>query len=101
MNLVFDKFLEEQKLDEQGLKTRISKLKAEVQQEKTIKNEANADISSNKRHKEDKEKEIEELEIEKIDIKNGDGELGDTSSFIIGAFIALLLTLYLFVFYYF
>lgn len=99
LNLVYDKFLEEQKLDEQGLKARISKLKAEVQQEKTKKNDAIAEISSNKRHKEDKEKEIEELEIEKIDIKNGDGELGDTSSFIIGAFIALLLTLYLFVFY--
>lgn len=99
LNLVYDKFLEEQKLDEQGLKSRISKLKAEVQQDKTRKNDANAEISSYKRHKEDKEKDIEELEIEKIEIKNGDGELGDTSSFTIGAFITLLLTLYLFVFY--
>lgn len=99
LNLVYDKFLEDQKLDEQGIKVIISKLKAEVQQERTKKNDANAEVSSNKRLKEDKEKEIEELEIEKIDIKNGDGELGDTSSFIIGAFITFLLTLYLFVFY--
>ena len=96
---VYEKFLEEQKLDEQGLKDRISKLKAEVQQEKTKKNDLKAELSSNKIYKENKEKEIEELELEKIDIKNGDGELGDTSSFIIGAFITLLLTMYLFVFY--
>lgn len=99
LNNVYDKFLEEQKLDEQGLKDRISKLKAELQQEKTKKNDANAEISSNKRNKDDKEKQIEELELEKIDIKNGEGEIGDTSSFVIGSFITLLLTMYLFVFY--
>ncbi|WP_026977653.1 hypothetical protein [Flavobacterium tegetincola] len=96
---VYDHFLEEQKLDEQGLKDRISKLKAELQSEKTKKNDSNAEISSLKSFKDDKEKQIEELELEKIDIKNGDGEVGDTSSFVIGAFITLLLTMYLFVFY--
>jgi len=96
---VYEKFLEEQKLDEQGLKDRISRLRAELQQDKTKKNETNAELASNKNHKENKEKEIEELELEKIDIKNGEGELGDTTSFVIGAFITLLLTLYLFVFY--
>lgn len=99
LNNVFDKFLEEQKLDEQGLKDRIAKYKAELQQEKTKKNDANAEIASNKANKDDKAKEIEELELEKIDIKNGEGEIGDTSSFVIGAFITLLLTMYLFVFY--
>lgn len=96
---VYEKFLNEQKLDEQGLKDRISKLKAEVQQEKSKKNDANAEINSNKNLKIDKDKEIEELELERIDIKNGEGEIGDTSSFVIGAFITLLLTMYLFVFY--
>lgn len=96
---VYDQFLEEQKLDEQGLKDRISKLKAELQSEKTKKNDSNAEISSQKRLKEDKEKQIEELELEKIDIRNGDEELGDNSSFIIGSFITLLLTMYLFIFY--
>ena len=99
LEIVYDKFLEEQKLDEQGLKDRISKLKAEVQQEKARKQDAIAEINANKRNKEDKEQEIEELELEKIDIRNGDGETADTTSFIIGAFITLLLTLYLFVFY--
>lgn len=96
---VYEKFLDEQKLDEKGLRDRISKLKAEVQQEKQKKNDANAELFSNKANKTDKEKEIEELEIEKIDIKNGEGETGGTIPFVIGAFITLLLTLYLFVFY--
>lgn len=96
---VYGQFLEEQKLDEQGLKDRISRLKAELQSEKTKKNDANAEISSHKSFKEDKEKQIEELEIEKIDIRNGDGEIGDTSSFILGAFILLFLTLFLILFY--
>lgn len=96
---VYDRFLNEQKLDEQGLKDRISKLKAEVQQEKVSKNDSIAEISSTKKQKEDKEKEIEELEIEKIEIKNEGGETSDTMPFVIGAFITLLLTMYLFVFY--
>ena len=99
LDKVYEKFLNDQKLDEQGLKDRISRLKAEVQQEKSKKNDTNAEISSNKNLKLDKEKEIEELELERIDIKNGEGEIGDTSSFVIGAFITLLLTMYLFVFY--
>ncbi|WP_028123751.1 hypothetical protein [Epilithonimonas tenax] len=99
LDKVYDQFLEEQKLDEQGLKDRISKLKAELQSEKSKKHDANAEISTHKSFKEDKEKQIEELELEKIDIRNGEGEMGDTSSFIIGAFITLLLTMYLFVFY--
>jgi len=99
LEIVYDKFLEEQKLDEQGLKDRVSKLRAEVQQEKARKQDAIAEINANKRNKEDKEKEIEELELEKIDIRNGEGETADTTPFVIGAFITLLLTLYLFVFY--
>lgn len=99
LNNVYDQFLEEQKLDEQGLKNRISKLKDELQQEKTRKSDAYAEIASHKSFKKDKENQIEELELEKIEIRNGDGEIGDTSSFIIGAFITLLLTMYLFIFY--
>jgi cell division septum initiation protein DivIVA len=96
---VYDNFLNEQKLDEQGLRDRISKLKAEVQQGKVSKNDSISEISSSKRQKEDKEKEIEELEIEKIEIRNEGVETSDTMPFVIGAFITLLLTMYLFVFY--
>ncbi|MCM5529775.1 hypothetical protein [Parasegetibacter sp. NRK P23] len=99
LEIVYARFLEDQKLDEQGLKDRIAKLRAEVQQEKAKKQETIADVNASKRNKEDKEKEIETLELEKIDIRNGDGETGDTTPFVIGAFITLLLTLYLFVFY--
>ena len=96
---VYEKFLNEQRLDEQGLKDRISKLRAEVQQKRAKRNETTAEISSNKQFKEDKEKEIEDMEIEKIDIKNGEGESGDTIPFVIAAFITIFLTFYLFVFY--
>lgn len=99
LEIVYDKFLDEQELNEQGLKDRISKLKAEVQQEKARKQDAIAEINANKRNKEDKEQEIEDLNLEKIDIKNGEGETAETIPFVIGAFITLLLTLYLFVFY--
>ncbi len=99
LEIVYDKFLEDQKLDEQGIKDRISKLRADVQQEKARKQDLLAEINASKQNKEDKEKEIEELELEKIDIRNGDGETGNTTPFVIGAFITLLLTLYLFVFY--
>lgn len=96
---VYEKFLNEQKLDEKGLKDRISQLRAEVQQKKAKKNETSADLASNKQYKENKDKEIEQLEIEKIDVKNGEAETGDTIPFVIGAFITILLTFYLFVFY--
>jgi len=99
LEIVYRKFLEEQKLDEQGLKDRIARLKAELQQEKARKQEAIAERNSYFGEKEEKEKEIEELELEKIDIRNGESESADTTQFVMGAFITLLLTLYLFVFY--
>lgn len=99
LDIVYDKVLETQKLDKQGLRDRITKLKAEIQQEKARKQDVLADMNTNKQGKEDKEREIEELELEKIDIRNGDEKTGDTMPFVIGAFITLLLTGYLFVFY--
>ncbi len=99
LEIVYDKFLTEQKLDEQGVKDRISKLKAEIQQERAKKQDIIAEINAQRINKEHREKDIEELELEKIEIRNGDGETGDTIPFVIGAFITLLLTLYLFVFY--
>jgi hypothetical protein len=96
---VYDKFLEEQKLDEQGIKNRVSKLREEVLQIKIKKNEIQSEIATELSNKKELENEIQEIELEKIDIKNGDAEFGDTTSFVIGAFIVILLTLYLFVFY--
>jgi hypothetical protein len=99
LEIVYDKFLQEQKLDEQGLEERIRQLKAEVQQDKSKKQDNLAELQSQKSRKDDKEKEIEELELEKIDIRNGEGETGETIPFVIATFITILLTLYLFVFY--
>ncbi|RDI14433.1 DUF6804 family protein [Flavobacterium sp. AG291] len=96
---VYEKFIQEQKLDAKGIKDRVAKLKAEVLQSKARKNETQAELTTNETLKSNKEKVIEELELEKVDIKNGDNENTDTIPFVIGAFITVLLTLYLFVFY--
>lgn len=96
---VYEKFIKEQKLDAQGIKDRIAKLRAEVLQGKAKKNETQSELASQQGLKADKEKQIEELELEKVDIRQGEGEEGETIPFVIGAFITVLLTLYLFVFY--
>jgi hypothetical protein len=98
LNSIYNKFLKEQELDEQGLKERIAKLKGEVQQEQTKKNDTNAELLSHKTEKENKGKELEELEIEKINVKQGNGII-EVIPFAIASFIVILLTLYLFVFY--
>lgn len=96
---VYERFIEEQKLDAKGIKSRIEKLKAEVLQSKAKKNETQAEITTYEGLKQEKSKQIEDLELERIDIKNGDGETGDTIPFVIGTFITILLTFYLFTFY--
>ena len=96
---VYQKFIEEQKLDSKGIKDRIDKLRAEVQQARAKKHEVQAEIATCESLKLEKGKQIEELELEKIDIRDGDGETGDTIPFVIGAFITVLLTFYLFTFY--
>ena len=73
LNKVYDKFLEDQKLDETGVKNRISRLREEVILEKSRKNDLQAEITTYNANKIDKENEIQELELERIDIKNGEG----------------------------
>lgn len=96
---IYDRFLNAQELTGEGIKNRISKLRAEVTQKKNQKIQANSEIASQEKFKEDKESRIEELEIDKIKIKDGEAPSVDYVPFIIGAFITILLTLYLFVFY--
>jgi len=96
---VYERFIEDQKLDAKGIKDRIDKLRAEVQQARAKKHETQAEIATCENLKLEKGKQIEELELEKIDIRNGEGETGDTIPFVIGTFITVLLTFYLFTFY--
>lgn len=96
---VYETFIEEQKLDAKGIKDRIDKLRAEVQQSRTKKHETQAEITTCESLKSEKDKQIEDLELEKIEVRKGEGETGDTIPFVIGAFITILLTLYLFTFY--
>ncbi len=96
---IYDKFLNEQELTGEGIKNRISKLRAEVIQKKNQKIQAQGDLNTQDKFKEDKEKIIEELEIDRIKVKEGEAPSVDYVPFVIGAFITILLTLYLFVFY--
>lgn len=99
MPIVYDRFLEEQQLEGQALENRISQLKAEVQHENDQRHEAIANLNIGRQEIVAKEGEIEVLENEKVVIRNAENEAGDTTPFVIGAFITVLLTLYLFVFY--
>jgi hypothetical protein len=99
LDKVYEQFLNDQKLDAQGIKDRIDKLKADVQLEKERKNTALADRANCIAQKEALEQEMHELELEKIAAREGRAESTDLIPFVIGAFITILLTLYLFVFY--
>lgn len=93
-------FLKDQQFDEEGIRQRVAKIKSEVQQRRNRRGELNSELLSKQQFKDAKELEIQELEIEKIDIKNGGEEFEeDIIPFVIGAFITILLTFYLFVFY--
>jgi len=92
-------FLRESQLDSIGIRNRISKLEEEIVQLRNSKRELSGDIESNTILLENKENRIQELQIEKIRIKKEGAPGGDIIPAVIGAFIAILLTLYLFVFY--
>ncbi len=99
LNIVYEKFIDELKLNDEQKENRIEQLKGELAQKKQAKQEAISELSNVQNIKVDKEENIDALKLEKADIRDGGGELGETTPFIIGAFITLLLTLYLFVFY--
>jgi hypothetical protein len=96
---IYERFLGEQQLNEDGIKNRISKLRAEVLHKRNQKITTQSELTSQEQFKEEKEKRIEELEIEKIKVRDGETPTTDYVPFVIGTFIVILLTLYLFVFY--
>ena len=96
---VYQRFLNDQKLDEQGIKDRISRLKAEVLQKKNQIDQLKGDLNSSEHLKEKQENRIEELEIDKIKAKDSEIPSSEYIPYIIGIFITVLLTLYLIVFY--
>jgi hypothetical protein len=99
LNIVYEKFIDDLKLNDEEKERKIAQLKSELAQKKQAQQEIVSLIDLTKGKKEDKEEDIEALKVEKIEIRGGAGELGETTPFIIGAFITILLTLYLFVFY--
>jgi len=96
---VYERFLNEQKLDEDGIKQRIRKLREEILQKKNQKEDINSSLLSTVQIKESVDNRIEELEIEKVNLKDLEAPAIDYLPFAIGAFITVLLTCYLFVFY--
>jgi hypothetical protein len=96
---IYERFLNEQKLDENGVKQRVKQLRDETLIKKNQTELVKADLFSQTQLKEEKEDRLEELEIDKIKLKDGETPATDYLSFAIGAFITVLLTLYLFVFY--
>jgi uncharacterized membrane protein (DUF106 family) len=99
LNIVYEKFIDDLKLNDEEKDRKISQLKSELAQKKQLRQEILSSIEITKSRKDDKEEDIEALKVEKIEIRGGAGELGETTPFIIGSFITILLTLYLFVFY--
>ncbi len=98
----YNSFLKKQELDEKGIQDRILQLESEVVQEEAKKNELQGDINAQKEIIDSNRERTQELELERIELKKGDRDDEATSElapFIIASFIALLLTLYLFLFY--
>lgn len=58
LDKIYERFLNEQQLNEDGIKQRISKLRAEVLQKKNLKISLQADITSQEQFKEDKEQQL-------------------------------------------
>ena len=96
---VYNQFLTDQKLDAEGVRQRITRLDTEVLQKKNTKENLKSEIVSLEHQKDSKEKRIEELTIDRIKLKEGDAPGGDLVPFVIGLFIVILLTFFLFVFY--
>ncbi len=96
---IYERFLNEQKLDEDGIKQRIKKLREEILQKRNQKEGVNVELLSVGQLKDATEDRIERLEIEKVTLKDTEAPAADYLPFVIGLFITILLTFYLFVFY--
>jgi len=96
---IYQRYLNEQKLDEEGLKQRIKKLRNEILQKKNQQTTLSSTLLSVVAFKESVDDKIEQLEIEKVNLKDAEAPATDYIPFVIGIFITILLTLYLFVFY--
>ena len=96
---VYERFLNGQKLDAEGIKLRVRKLREEILQKKNQKENLLANLSSVGQLKDAVDDKIEQLEIEKVNLKDKEAPANDYLPFVIGMFITILLTFYLFVFY--
>jgi hypothetical protein len=96
---VYNKFLVDTKMDAEAIQSRISKLETEVLQKKSQKERLLGETGLLETQKENKEKRIEDLRIEKISLTENHASFTDWTPLIIGSFILIILTLFLYAFY--
>jgi hypothetical protein len=96
---VYNQFLKDTKLDADGIKQRITRLEAEILQKKSSEANTTSEIASQELQKADVEKKLEELGVGRIKLINEGAQTDEYVPFVIGLFITILLTFYLFVFY--
>ncbi len=96
LNIVYEYFFNDQK---KNIGQKIEQLETEIELESKRENDNEAKLDNSRKLKELKDGDLRDLNIDRVKIREGDGEVGDIATFIIGAFITLLLTMYLFVFY--
>lgn len=95
---IYQTFLSEQELDEEGIRNSTKRLQNEVAQKQGLKQQAKIDLENKTPAKEAKARRIEELEVERAKIAERQPHI-DYIPFAIGMLIVILLTLYLVVFY--
>jgi hypothetical protein len=96
---VYHRFISDEEMTEEGRRNRIQRLRGEITQKKNLKIQSQSDLNTQQQFRDDKENVIEELEIDRIKVKDGEAPAFDYIPFVIGLFITILLTFYLFVFY--
>lgn len=95
---VYQVFLSNKELDEEGIKNSIRRLQNEVAQKRGLIQQFKFDLESKANNKEIKSKRVEQLDVERIKIAERQPDI-DYIPFAIGTLIVILLTLYLIVFY--
>lgn len=97
---VYGHYIAISKLDKSGIQQRISKLQDELLQKNTEKRKAESDLEAVDYRRQAAEERIAELREERARIQASDTTGGDDIPFAIATFIILLLTIFIFAFYF-
>lgn len=98
LDYIYQTFLSEQKLDDEGIQSNIRSLQGEIAQKQELKQQAKFDLENRTHSRDAKARCIEELEVDRVKIAGRQPHI-DYIPFAIGTLLVVLLTLYLVVFY--